>query len=87
MKHQSDFLMKGEFDGDETQFGLLPQEPGRSKQYTQHRYSIDSLTYLVKTVSLIAPLAVSFPFPFLPYIIFVRRLITELRWAYRLVPQ
>jgi hypothetical protein len=51
MKHQSDLLIKGDFDGNERQFDVLPIEPSRSKQYVQHRYSIDSLTYLVKTVS------------------------------------
>lgn len=51
MKHQSDLLIKGDFNGNDRQFGSLPIEPSRSKQYVQHRYSIDSLTYLVKTVS------------------------------------
>jgi hypothetical protein len=52
MKHQSDFLIKGGLD--ESQ-GFLPIEPRHSKQYMQHRYSINSLTYLVKTVSVHAP--------------------------------
>ena len=55
MKHQSDLLIKGDFDGSERQFSVLPIEPTRSKQYVQHRYSIDSLTYLVKTVSVRTP--------------------------------
>lgn len=50
MKHQSDFLIKGDLDGSQ-QLGFLPIEPKHSKQYMQHRYSINSLTYLVKTVS------------------------------------
>lgn len=48
MKHQSDFLIKGDSYENGPQPGFM--ERSYSKQYVQHRYSIDSLAYLVKTV-------------------------------------
>lgn len=55
MSQQSDFLLKGEFDGQESRYGFSPAsgsgEGSHSPEYMAHRYSINSLIHLVQSVS------------------------------------